>query len=568
MYTTNEMLSHPLVSPIMQPTLGGLPPLLIMVGGGEILRDEQIYLAHKCANPTKYTPAESLMHESAREQLARFKPTDVQLQVWDDLCHVAPTLSFTRPAKFMYRSIAQFGAWALARAQKTEIDILDDDDISVISSSGSDSDGSSKRSSQKPALQESLRTPVVGKAGDELPAFQNHMIRQQISRHGTVTPLVPEQQLIACNMKPEDIGVIKEGPVRKWLVTRNQWDTRFGTTRSKIHKRRLKEMKAGYEQFEGETPPPSALAGRRRMGDELADYKKRKSMGLALWSLWGSKHDEMTMNREQEADRVPDISIATEADGAGARSQKDIQKQEKKMGGRPNLSANRSTSRRRLVKDDNQTAEEGKAGPLETTPLAGLMALRTANQQATESATTPRNGLLSPSYVPPETGATGKRPMVEGIAVPFTLNKEAETASMITLTSNVDADLSRVASPTPMDQQINSAAPTAAAATVGGVEDRAADNELASPHTPRTSSPKVAILDDMAEEEPVTAGTPRSTSPVGTPKAVSLDATPTTEKADGLDTKHMVVVGGVLTRSERPPLETFVTAREELPRMQ
>ncbi len=142
MYTTNDMISHPLVSPVMQPTLGGLPPLLIMVGGGEFLRDEQIYLAHKCADPLQYLPAESVLDEKAWTAIRRFKPTDVQLQVWDDLCHVAPTLSFTRPAKYMFRSIAQFGAWALARAQKTEIDILDDDDISVISESGSDTEGS------------------------------------------------------------------------------------------------------------------------------------------------------------------------------------------------------------------------------------------------------------------------------------------------------------------------------------------------------------------------------------------------------------------------------------------
>ncbi|KAG7135302.1 AB hydrolase superfamily protein C4A8.06c like [Verticillium longisporum] len=38
MYTTNQLIDHPLVSPVTQPTLGGLPPLLIMVGGGEVLR--------------------------------------------------------------------------------------------------------------------------------------------------------------------------------------------------------------------------------------------------------------------------------------------------------------------------------------------------------------------------------------------------------------------------------------------------------------------------------------------------------------------------------------------------
>ena len=36
MYTTNQLISHPLVSPIMQPSLGGLPPLLILTGGGRL----------------------------------------------------------------------------------------------------------------------------------------------------------------------------------------------------------------------------------------------------------------------------------------------------------------------------------------------------------------------------------------------------------------------------------------------------------------------------------------------------------------------------------------------------
>ena len=144
MYASNQLISHPLVSPILQPSLGGLPPLLILTGGGEMLRDEQIYLAHKAANPTKYPPGEAFLDEfpndHLRNQVDKWKPTDVQLQVWEDLCHVAPTLSFTRPAKYMYRSIAQHSAWALARAQKTEIDILDDDDVSVISQSDTENE--------------------------------------------------------------------------------------------------------------------------------------------------------------------------------------------------------------------------------------------------------------------------------------------------------------------------------------------------------------------------------------------------------------------------------------------
>ncbi|KAK3092219.1 hypothetical protein LTR53_019618, partial [Teratosphaeriaceae sp. CCFEE 6253] len=104
--------------------------MLIQVGGAELLRDEQIYIAHKAANPKAYPPGDAILDEydPRRETLRRYPPTDVQLQVWEDLCHVPHTLSFTRPAKYMYRSVAQFGAWALAHAQHHGIEIRDNDD--------------------------------------------------------------------------------------------------------------------------------------------------------------------------------------------------------------------------------------------------------------------------------------------------------------------------------------------------------------------------------------------------------------------------------------------------------
>ena len=229
MYATNQLISHPLVSPVLQPSLGGLPPLLILTGGGEMLRDEQIYLAHKAANPSKYPPGEAYLNEypEAKDTIAKWKPTDVQLQVWDDLCHVAPTLSFTKPAKFMYRSIAQFGAWALAKAQKTDIDIMDDDEMSVISS-GSDTDSESDSENRKPRQEEStmrngivqgqaVATKQVGTAGEPLPAFKNHMIRQRVDRHGRIFPLEPPSTLPALQMPANEVGVIKPDPVRKWM---------------------------------------------------------------------------------------------------------------------------------------------------------------------------------------------------------------------------------------------------------------------------------------------------------------------------------------------------------------
>lgn len=454
MYTTNELLAHPLVSPIMQPTLGGLPPLLVMVGGGEMLRDEQIYLAHKCANPSKYPLPPDKLDARGRAAVAKYKPTDVQLQVWEDLCHVAPTLSFTRPAKFMYRSIAQFGAWALARAQQRGIEIMDDDDISVISSSGSGSgsatdtadqkhgEGNTKEeeeNEQKKDLQHQKEiSGEVGKAGDPLPAFKDHMIRQKVTRHGATHPLVNESELPACRIKPEDVGIIKEGQVKKWLDAKGQWDSRFATTKAKIHKKIIQDIVHGYYEFPGEKPPPTALAGRRRVGETLKKERRVKSLGLAMWSGWGSKHDQATVQRERKAsvaNQHPETVAASPNAGKGARTFSEIATQDP-VTPEPH-DGNRSRSRTRNVVDENQTGQKID----ENTPVSELIAKRQA-QEASSGA------LLE---VPP-TGATGKRPFVEGIAMPFTLKKEADTASMVTL----DSGGSLLPTPRPLSPITNS----------------------------------------------------------------------------------------------------------------
>lgn len=311
LYTANHLITHPLVSPALQPSLGGLPPLLIQTGGGELLRDEQIYLAHKAAHPDAYLPPPSNNQtaEQIDAQASRYKPTNVQLQVWDDLCHVTPTLSFTRPAKHMYRSIAQFGAWALARAQQTSIDILDDDDISFVSTD-SESDGNEKKS-KKSKISDGPTEPHmgtdgiidkgqhdarVGKAGDSLPPFEHHMIRQRVDRHGYIYALASKENLVALNLPVSEVGVPKSGPVSKWMKASQQWNSKFAKQKIKIQQQRVKEMQAGFERFEGETPPPTALAGRRMKGMKKEKAAK-KSFGLGLWSLWGSKHDKSTVSK-------------------------------------------------------------------------------------------------------------------------------------------------------------------------------------------------------------------------------------------------------------------------------
>ncbi|EEP76456.1 predicted protein [Uncinocarpus reesii 1704] len=296
MYTTNEMLSHPLVSPVLQPSLGGLPPLLILTGGGEMLRDEQIYFAHKAANPTAYLPGEKYLnrHDPERKTIGRYGPTYVQLQVWDNLCHVAPTLSFTQPAKYMFRSIAQFGAWVLSRAQEASIEIPD---WSTSSSGNIDYPGGQ----QQGRFQQQQGFRSVGKAGDPLPPFHRHMIRQLIDGYGNVHPLPDESQLPALNIPPDDIGEPKVGPVRRWMNAKHEWDTKYARQRRKVLKRRVEELLLGIEELApGEIPPPSSAAARRGVSIQRIRRPSKKSRALTLWNSIGNKHDEAALKETGE----------------------------------------------------------------------------------------------------------------------------------------------------------------------------------------------------------------------------------------------------------------------------
>ncbi|KAJ5305579.1 Protein of unknown function DUF3468 [Penicillium atrosanguineum] len=301
MYTTNQLLSHPLVSPVLQPSLGGLPPLQVLSGGGEMLRDEQFYVAHKAANPTAYPPADIYLDEfdPERETLNKYEPTYVQLQVWDDLCHVAPTLSFTRPAKYMFRAISQFGSWALARAQKSEVDIVDEAIISPVSSTDSESESHEEGpGGRKPTFEPGTS---VGKAGDPLPSFDRNMIRQRVDKRGHVYPLDPPSSYPVLDIPPSKVGAINPELIKNWLKAKYEWDDKFSKEKLQVQSRRIKEMAHGFQDFEGEFPPPSSLAARRSAPGVLPKRHAKKNYGMMMWSGWGSKHDERTMGRETEA---------------------------------------------------------------------------------------------------------------------------------------------------------------------------------------------------------------------------------------------------------------------------
>ena len=88
----------------------------------------------------------------------------------------------------MYRSVAQFGAWALAHAQNRGVEIRDNDDAVSIISSGPEDEGENINASttdlRRKKTSASLDTDMgaaslgkislgaVGRAGDPIPPFR------------------------------------------------------------------------------------------------------------------------------------------------------------------------------------------------------------------------------------------------------------------------------------------------------------------------------------------------------------------------------------------------------------
>lgn len=462
------------------------------------------------------------------------------------MCHVGVTLSFTRPAKYMYRSIAQFGAWALARAQKTGIEIMDDDAVSIIS--GSESDAEDKGSEK-----DKTGPSHVGKAGDPLPPFKNHMIRQRVDRHGNIYHLAPAASLPACNVSRDDIGVIKKGPVQKWLKAKKEWDTKFASSKRRVQKQRAKEMAEGYQAFaNGEVPPPSALAGRRRNGDQDREEKKSRSWGMSLWSLWGSKHDEQTIVREEKADKEPETTTASATQGTNSRPLHDTETaQGKEMANQKTAAYSRSRSRRRTVVDQRQT--EGLVD--ENTPAAELLAMKNATE-----VNAPRNEHLSPAFISKNPGANATESFTEQ-----NTGKE----------SNIDNGSHKT--PDPADKSADDLSVIPTIIVAGNETDlnkhRPKSNGIAFPFTLKRrpdSSASVATLTSAANVPPSKdvriAGALESGVP-GHSEGEQSAANGKAIEGEGMENgKNLGVEAGEIVSSARPALDSFVTAQEDLPR--
>ncbi|KAG2060090.1 alpha/beta-hydrolase [Suillus hirtellus] len=215
-YAMTEQLSHPLVSPILQASLGNLCPLYILAGDGEVLRDEIIYLAHKAANPAEYPVREGVMRDGLRQKENAHKfstPTKVHLQVYDGMCHVLTVFTFTSSADYAYNSIAEFAKHVTQRSAE----YLDRNPFPVLQPiPGSDVPSCA----------------MNDRSGDIL------MIRERVDIHGRVRSMEPKEDITALQLRPSEIGIIKEETLFKWLEGQEEWDRRFKYRATKVMKNR------------------------------------------------------------------------------------------------------------------------------------------------------------------------------------------------------------------------------------------------------------------------------------------------------------------------------------------
>ena len=379
------------------------------------------------------------------------------------------------------------------------------------------------------------------------------MIRQRVTRHGAIHALAPPTDLPGCRMARELVGVVKVGTVRKWLEHKRRWDARFKQAKAAVHKTRLRDLAEGYEVFAaGDVPPPSALAGRRRLGyaaERLKKTTKRgrgaqkgkkaaRSLGLSLWALWGSKHDEAAVQRELLAVKAPELVAAGPGQGQGARHFSDLERQEREARlGAAEVPSVAETSKvrawRGLVGEkgsgdggDGDAAsvpadrDEGldlrPAGPVGDGDADG------ADADAGGEAARPQTGggggggggFLSPDDAH-DTGVSGKRVIIGGLATPFSLRKEPETASMITLAS-------------PMDRSSFRLSTADSSSFIGGPWGKAADDQAAA---------------GLADGDKLGDGDQGRLTP-------------------GLETPFMTPFLSPTSPADRPELDRFVTAEE------
>ncbi|KAG5648902.1 hypothetical protein DXG03_000251 [Asterophora parasitica] len=306
LYATTEQLSHPLVSPVLQGSLGNLPPLYILAGNDEVLRDEIAKCAYRSiAEFVKHVSRYDAKHleRNPFPELHR-PPTEILVEAEANVDNHSSSMNPTsKHSRIPAQSKETWRNRKAAHAADVKIYKRNEE---IVAEEVEHGEVDVMPQSRRPSSENSRNKNIL-------------MIRERVDINGISRPMEPPEEIRALALRPGEVGIIKEGPTRRWLEGQEQWDHEFKRSAKRAMKRRYKlELKAerlidnarlqgliltgeatpqelqrtmsnGYADkldriqderrwgpldLDGERPPPSAIAKRRDTPEALALLKK------------------------------------------------------------------------------------------------------------------------------------------------------------------------------------------------------------------------------------------------------------------------------------------------------
>ncbi|KAG8887205.1 hypothetical protein FRB98_000367 [Tulasnella sp. 332] len=267
LYATNLQVTHPLVSPLLNSSLGGLCPLYILAGNHEVLRDEVVNLAHRAADPQRFPLRDGLMNTPRQIENAQkyTQGTQVHFQLFDDMCHVLTVFSFTTSANFAYRGIARFAKRVIELSVKevtmdpfperdrrppitSEHSSLQEtpaglDEVHKPSAEDGAHVGRTRlKDCDKLTVDDVKLTRGAGGTSAQGGKHEVDTIRilcERVSIHGKIRPLECDEEIEALRMDHEKMGIIKEAPVKRWLEGQGEADRTWKHAGKSVEQNRL-----------------------------------------------------------------------------------------------------------------------------------------------------------------------------------------------------------------------------------------------------------------------------------------------------------------------------------------
>lgn len=165
------------------------------------------------------------------------------------------------------------------------------------------------------------------------------MVRERVDVHGRLRTMEPPSDIAVLQVSCEEVGLIKEIPVKRWLAGQQEWGEKFKHSAERVERKRRKtEREAGklmrnleerrqQQQepppsptssagdpggenvrrwgpldVEHENPPPSAIAGRRdtvgfvtNLYSQIANTQILQPDALALLKIYFSSSDSSAL---------------------------------------------------------------------------------------------------------------------------------------------------------------------------------------------------------------------------------------------------------------------------------